>query len=374
VSSSRPSSPLNTAPLSPSMTNNSLPSHPSLPMRPYSPSNETSQMQFASSPGLAASSVATSSASSNAGESHTSSEAGIPKTLDDLAVNTVVTGKTSPQLPSPDSLGSSGGAKGSAVDQNPPINTLYVGNLPTSPMPPGYPANHLEDSLRELFQGRPGYRKLCYRLKANGPMCFVEFEDVNYAAKALNDLYGNTLGNLIKGGGIRLSYSKNPLGVRTPTSAGGNGPTLQQQQQHNNALQQGLASPFPVDAFQPRQQSDIDSRSALRRDMSNATSPLPNYATSAPPPRFFSPPPSSSSFSSTVGDNGPAFSRVNNYGFPPPSGPSSMSNFSPFGMPSPLHSHSSIPDQSGSELDDHFPLPHRALSPTANSIEVARAS
>jgi hypothetical protein len=199
----------------------------------------------------------------------------------------------------------------------------------------------------------------------------MQFEDVNYAAKALNDLYGNTLGNLIKGGGIRLSYSKNPLGVRTPTSAGGNGPTLQQQQQHNNALQQGLASPFPVDAFQPRQQSDIDSRSALRRDMSNATSPLPNYATSAPPPRFFSPPPSSSSFSSTVGDNGPAFSRVNNYGFPPPSGPS---NFSPFGMPSPLHSHSSIPDQSGSELDDHFPLPHRALSPTANSIEVARAS
>lgn len=172
-----------------------------------------------------------------------------------------------------------------------------------------------------------------------------------------------------------MSYSKNPLGVRTPTSAGSSGPTLQQQQQHNNALQQGLASPFPPDAFQPRQQSDIDSRSALRRDMSNATSPLPlyNYTTSPPPPRFFSPPPSSSSFSNTVGDNALGFSRVGNYSFPPPSAQSSMSTFSPFGISSPPHSHTNIPEQSSSELEDHFPLPHRTLSPTANSIEVARA-
>lgn len=42
--------------------------------------------------------------------------------------------------------------------------------------------------------------------------------------------------------GIRLSYSKNPLGVRTPTSADTGGPNLQQQQQqlvqtlHNHHL------------------------------------------------------------------------------------------------------------------------------------------
>jgi hypothetical protein len=54
------------------------------------------------------------------------------------------------------------------------INTLYVGNLPTSPPPNGYPADHLEDVLREVFSSRPGYRKLCFRHKANGPMCFVE--------------------------------------------------------------------------------------------------------------------------------------------------------------------------------------------------------
>jgi hypothetical protein len=54
------------------------------------------------------------------------------------------------------------------------INTLYVGNLPSSPPPPGYGPNHLEDSLRNLFSSQPGYRKLCFRQKSNGPMCFVE--------------------------------------------------------------------------------------------------------------------------------------------------------------------------------------------------------
>jgi hypothetical protein len=56
-------------------------------------------------------------------------------------------------------------------------------------------------------------------------------EDINFATKALNDLYGSTLCGLVKGGGIHLSYSKNPLGERTPTSAGSNGTSFQQQQQ-----------------------------------------------------------------------------------------------------------------------------------------------
>lgn len=51
------------------------------------------------------------------------------------------------------------------------------------------------------------------------PMCFVEFEDVSYAARALKEMYGHTLNGLVKGG-IRLAYSKNPLGIRGPTSAG----------------------------------------------------------------------------------------------------------------------------------------------------------
>ncbi|PPQ68309.1 hypothetical protein CVT25_001397 [Psilocybe cyanescens] len=157
-------------------------------------------------------------------------------------------GNTSPQLPSPASAAGSGASVGSGalppgstsgsvhvrgtVDQNPPINTLYVGNLPTSPVPLGYSNDYLEETLRALFSAYPGFRKLCFRQKANGPMCFIEFVDVQQATDALKALSGNTLGGIVKNG-IRLSYSKNPLGVRTPTSAGGNsgGPTLQQQQQ-----------------------------------------------------------------------------------------------------------------------------------------------
>lgn len=85
----------------------------------------------------------------------------------------------SPNSSSPTSVGvmSSGVAtttRGNPGDQNPPINTLYVGNLPSSPPPMGYPPNYLEDELRELFSRHPGYRKLCFRQKNNGPMCFVE--------------------------------------------------------------------------------------------------------------------------------------------------------------------------------------------------------
>lgn len=36
---------------------------------------------------------------------------------------------------------------------------------------------------------------------------FVEFDDVIFATRALQDMYGNTIGGLVKGG-IRLSYSK----------------------------------------------------------------------------------------------------------------------------------------------------------------------
>ncbi|KAI9105657.1 hypothetical protein DFS34DRAFT_574137 [Phlyctochytrium arcticum] len=89
-------------------------------------------------------------------------------------------------------------------DQNPPCNTLYVGNLPPDTS---------ETELRHLFSLCPGYKRLCFRPRPAGPMCFVEFENVACATRALVQLYGNPLSNSTKGG-IRLSYSKNPLGVR----------------------------------------------------------------------------------------------------------------------------------------------------------------
>lgn len=105
------------------------------------------------------------------------------------------------------------------ADQNPPCNTLYVGNLPP---------DATEAELRALFMPQKGFRRLLFRTKngsasgtllhSHGPMCFVEFEDVAHATRALAELYGLALPRPGGGGkgGIRLSFSKNPLGVRGP--------------------------------------------------------------------------------------------------------------------------------------------------------------
>ncbi|KAI9274835.1 hypothetical protein BDA99DRAFT_556215 [Phascolomyces articulosus] len=87
------------------------------------------------------------------------------------------------------------------ADQNPPCNTLYVGNLPP---------NTSEEELRQLFSKCRAFKRMSFRNKAQGPMCFVEFEDVVYATQAMSDLQGYCLSNSVKGG-IRLSFSKNPL-------------------------------------------------------------------------------------------------------------------------------------------------------------------
>ena len=130
-SESRPSSPPNSGPFSPSANNNVLPPHPSLPIRPrpFSPSNELSQQQLVSNAGTvnttSSSSVPTSSASSSAGESQNDSvDADLARSMDELAVSTGA-GNISPQLPSPGSSGSSGAAKANIIDQNPPVRTFY---------------------------------------------------------------------------------------------------------------------------------------------------------------------------------------------------------------------------------------------------------
>lgn len=173
------------------------------------------------------------------------------------------------------------------------------------------------------------------------------------ATKALNDLYGNTLNGLIKGGGIRLSYSKNPLGVRTPTSAGSNGPSLQQQQLQGNSHAPGGPSPFPPDAFQPRD-PDAARPAGPRRDSAIQSPPPPSasysYMVAPPPPRFFSPTPSSVAFGSGAGAPlaaATAFPRAGSltlHGYSSP--PSNAPAFAPWGM-SPQHS--TIPDQTSAE-------------------------
>lgn len=154
----------------------------------------------------------------------------------------------------------------------------------------------------------------------------MQFEDVAFASKALAELYGHSVNGLVKGG-IRLSYSKNPLGVRTPTNVA-NGTGLQQ------GLQQFGSGSFSSiqDAFARHQQPGILSidmnaiNRGVRRDANELTSPSQYFASSPPPPRFFSPPPSSG-FGYTGQPSAPGLVRSNNSSF--------TSTFSPFGSATP---------------------------------------
>lgn len=167
------SAPVSRAPFSPDSNPSSLSGHPSLPSRPraQSPSSESQLHVGHGTLGQVSSSLPNSKASSVSG-SQSGHEDELVRSVGALAVSTE-SGSTSPQLPSPASGTSSGGGR-TGSDQNPPINTLYVGNLPTSTSPGGHTLSYLEDRLRELFSKQLGYRKLCFRQKSNGPMCFVE--------------------------------------------------------------------------------------------------------------------------------------------------------------------------------------------------------
>ena len=166
----------------------------------------------------------------------------------------------------------------------------------------------------------------------------------------MGDQYGNTLNGFVKGG-IRLSYSKNPLGVRTPT---------------NTANGSGLHQPFGSGDFSSLQEAfarhshttnpsnilsiDTSLRAAIsRRDTvaggGEVTSPSQYFASSPPPPpRFFSPPPSTSSgFGPAPGSGtgmGVGMGRSGQGGF--------TGSFSPFGSSTPPEtSVPPIPQQAG---------------------------
>lgn len=155
---------------------------------------------------------------------------------------------------------------------------------------------------------------------------------MSFATKALNDLYGHTLDGMIKNGGIRLSYSKNPLGVRTPTTA--TGPVAPQP----SVL--GDHSPFLPDSFQPRQQAHSfeqqEHQMPMRRD-STVTSPTSAYHhySLSPPPRFYGNSPGAAFTNPHSPMSSTAFPRANPQGYSLPSPPTSgASPFASFGLPS----------------------------------------
>jgi hypothetical protein len=159
------------------------------------------------------------------------------------------------------------------ADQNPPCNTLYVGNLPIDTS---------EDELKAMFSKQRGYKRLCFRTKQNGPMCFVEFEDVSFATKALHELYGHPLHNSIKGG-IRLSFSKNPLGVRSGQGMVSPGPQSNpgMMQGLNGVLMGGPGSAFSTASGPPPGLAAPPGLSSNRAGYSSPMSTPSQYATSA---------------------------------------------------------------------------------------------
>ncbi|PMD63341.1 putative cell wall integrity protein scw1 [Hyaloscypha bicolor E] len=159
------------------------------------------------------------------------------------------------------------------ADQNPPCNTLYVGNLPIDTS---------EDELKAMFSKQRGYKRLCFRTKQNGPMCFVEFEDVSFATKALHELYGHPLHNSIKGG-IRLSFSKNPLGVRSGQGMSSPGPQNVPgvMQGMNGAMLGGAASTFSTASGPPPGLSAPPGLGPNRMGYTGAMSPSATQYTAA---------------------------------------------------------------------------------------------
>lgn len=76
---------------------------------------------------------------------------------------------------------------------------------------------------------------MSYRQKINGPMCFVEFEEVLYASQAIKELYGHNLVSFITSISIslpsvcsygvierRVDLSKEVFDFRTPRTLSAN--------------------------------------------------------------------------------------------------------------------------------------------------------
>ncbi|WJX42686.1 hypothetical protein P8452_29889 [Trifolium repens] len=95
---------------------------------------------------------------------------------------------------------------------NPPCNTLFIGNLGE---------NLNEDEVRGLFSVQPGFKQMKIIRQERHTVCFIEFEVVNRATNVHHNLQGTVIpssGSI----GMRIQYpffsvnrySKNPFGNR----------------------------------------------------------------------------------------------------------------------------------------------------------------
>ncbi|KAK9697097.1 hypothetical protein RND81_08G015000 [Saponaria officinalis] len=90
------------------------------------------------------------------------------------------------------------------IKDNPPCNTLFIGNLGE---------NINEDELRGLISIQPGYKQMKIIRQERHTVCFIEFEDINSAVQVHHNLQGAVIpssGSV----GMRIQFSKNPYGKR----------------------------------------------------------------------------------------------------------------------------------------------------------------
>lgn len=95
---------------------------------------------------------------------------------------------------------------------NPPCNTLFIGNLGESTS---------EAELRGLFSGQPGFRQMKVLRQGRSTVCFIEFLDVSSAMAVHNNLQGALLASSDRGG-MRIQFSKNPYGRKKDFLHGSN--------------------------------------------------------------------------------------------------------------------------------------------------------
>ncbi|KXZ46586.1 hypothetical protein GPECTOR_42g797 [Gonium pectorale] len=96
---------------------------------------------------------------------------------------------------------------------NPPCNTLFVGNL-------GDGVD--EKELTKLFSCQPGFKQIKLLRQPRQVSCFVEFTDTASAMAVHSTLQGALLPSSDRGP-IRLQFSKNPYGKRSQYGGGGAG-------------------------------------------------------------------------------------------------------------------------------------------------------
>lgn len=112
-----------------------------------------------------------------------------------------------PPLPAPPVPAPSSYMPVQNTKDNPPCNTLFIGNLGE---------NINEEELRGLFSMQPGFKQMKVLRQERHTVCFIEFEDVNSATNVHHSFQGAVIpssGSV----GMRIQYSKNPFGKRKDT-------------------------------------------------------------------------------------------------------------------------------------------------------------